>query len=390
MKKDIFQVFGIEKKEDKYTFALCEFFRDPNFRTRAAGFFGFHDGTYQCSRETILLDTKTEKRTKITPDIILHDSRGVAVIESKMFSGEGWMQTMDYESAQKCILQHFYCDDRPRDVRYYYFTLSASRAANQNFETLSWADFYVVTLSDMDFKDTVRNCLRDAILTQACAYQKAAEKISVLPYSQLFSESTYWVSPFSLFVSNSRVDLWSLDEDYAIVSHVVTGNGHSEFTTDLKKTTWVKQGKELLDNAHLFIRWEWKPHSIGIYLNWENFNPKYHCHNGIVYDYVATKQLGEGLRKQTVQNKHRYLDAWDKWYKDCAPEGIDHPSKTEAILRMLKYELDCTGLTVREVLEQAKPVIDYYESQISLLVAHLGQEDEWLTLCNSMGETVSH
>lgn len=374
IKKDILQVLEVETKEDKYTFALAAFMENEEFRNRAAGFFGFTNGNYDIARSSIILEHKTDDRTKITPDLILYNDEYIAVIESKMFSSEGFMQTKDYEWAQQDIKNHVIKlskKNKDRTIAYYYFTLSESKANSARFTTISWATMYAQTLHNIDFGDVVCNCLAAAIYRQAVHYLEVAKQPNKMLYEEMFNADYYWVTPFSIFASGSKNVLWELAEDFVIQNHVVTGPGHGDFTTDLKKKSWNKIWSKY-DNIHLFIRCEWSKNQMGVYLNWENFDTDNHVYDGVVYGYVATKNLEAGLQQMVVRNKHSYMKHWDS---SAAPLNVNKTAARNSVLRMLKYEIDCTDLTVGEVLNAAKEVIGYYEQEIERIL-------NCITLCD--------
>jgi hypothetical protein len=140
----------------------------------------------------------------------------------------------------------------------------------------------------------------------------------------------------------------------------------------------VKEGEQKYDNIHLFIRCVWSRDSLGIYLNWENFDSDNHkTDKGIVFDYIATKSdmIGKDLRRQIIENKHNFMAAWRG---NAALPGVSTTSRKASVLRMLKYEMDCTDLTVDDVLDRARPIIAYYETQITHIQAHTKQVGKYL------------
>ncbi len=365
---DIFQIFHLETREDKYTFALCEFLKNDEFRNRAKSFFGFDKENFDCIRESFVLDVPTKYRKKVTPDIILYDDSRIAVIESKMFSSEGYMQTEDYKSAEESILNAVnkkQFSSKKRTVGYYYFTLTGMLAKNSCFKAIYWSDFYTATLKNMNFQDQTLNCIADAILFQANEYNTlvSVDNLKNLLYRSLYSDKTYWIRPYSLFVSGVNNDLWGItDTDYSIYNGNINGQGHSEFTTNFKKSSWYKIGERPNDTVHLFIRCEWAKSGLYIYLNWENFNPETQINEeGTVSGYVATKDLSEDVKKQTIKNKHCYMK---QWQKQSHINTVTTTNRTDAVLRMLKCCIDCENKTIGEVLKEANQVIRYYEGEI--------------------------
>lgn len=379
---DIFQVFGIQTREDKYTFVLCEFLKNDEFRNRAKEFFGFSCANFNCTRESLTLEVPTAYRKKITPDIILYDDNRIAVIESKMFSSEGYKQTEDYKKAEELIINYINQKSpsaENRIVKYYYFTLTGMTAANSCFKPLYWSEFYKSTLKDMDFQDEALNCVANAIYSQAVQYGRLVsvenfEKLKELKYCDLFSNDTYWIRPYSLFASGVNNDLWELSSDYSIYNGNINGQGHAEFVTNLKKAIWKKEGIQPNDTIHLFIRCEWNKNELCVYLNWENYIPVEHKNmDGIVTYYIATKDLISLVKGQTIKNKHSYMDKW----RTMRPHinGVSVTSKKESVLRILKCTINCENKSIGEVLEEAKKVVKYYEGEIDYILKNTSLKD---------------
>lgn len=382
---DIFQIFHLQTREDKYTFVLCEFLNNAGFRNKAKAFFGFDRADFCCIRESFALENPTTDRKKVTPDMILYNNERVAVIESKMFSSEGYMQTEDYKSAEDTLLAAInekQPSSKKRAIDYYYLTLTGMLARNSCFQPIYWSDFYVATLTDTDFQDDTLNLLAGAIRSQASEYHRlvSADNLKNLLYDDLFSDTTYWIRPYSLFASGVNNELWGLTAtDYHIYNGNITGQGHSDFTTNFKKTSWYKLGEQTCDTAHLFIRCEWAKSGLSLYLNWENFDPQSQIsRDGIVIDYIATKSLSADIQKQTVQNKHHYMNQWQK------PDYIKNiaiTNKKDAVLRILKCTIDCKNRPIEDVLKEAAQVIAYYEKEILHILDALKPKNGLLVYC---------
>ena len=382
---DIFQVFGIQTREDKYTFVLCEFLKNDEFRNRAKEFFGFSCANFNCTRESLTLEVPTAYRKKITPDIILYDDDRIAVIESKMFSSEGYKQTEDYKKAEELIINYINQkspSEENRIVEYYYFTLTGMTAANSCFKPLYWSEFYKSTLKDMDFQDEALNCVANAIYSQAVQYGRLVsvenfEKLKELKYCDLFSNDTYWIRPYSLFASGVNNDLWGLSSDYSIYNGNINGQGHAEFVTNLKKAIWKKEGIQPNDTIHLFIRCEWNKNELGVYLNWENYIAiEQENKNGIVTYYIATKDLISPVKDQSIANKHCYMDEWKRnKKKHSGIKNLTNTDKKKSVLRILKCSINCDNKSVGEVLEEAKKVIEYYEGEINHILQNASLKD---------------
>ena len=105
---DIFKLFHVENKEDAYTFCLQAFIdNSESYRKKASKYWGFGDENpdYYVFRKAITINrSKSGIRGKIIPDLVLYNKTHISVIESKMFSQEGYMQSEDYEVARDAII----------------------------------------------------------------------------------------------------------------------------------------------------------------------------------------------------------------------------------------------------------------------------------------------
>ena len=241
---DLFQMLGIEYREDKYTYCLLKMIEcgDDAFRKKVGQYFGFSDGGYSYVRRTFTgIDSNTRKQ--ITPDFILYNKTRIAIVESKMFACEGNQQTLDYGNNAESIKKSLGIDEA--DVALYFMTLSGIKSEHQSFQPLKWNDFYEGILTDTEFEDECLEVVRKTILVQAEKYRFFEKGINDNPYCELFDTDQYWVSPFSLLSSGAYDEIWqevSGDEPFIVWNSEINGSGHSNFCTSLYKKSWKKEG----------------------------------------------------------------------------------------------------------------------------------------------------
>ena len=131
---DIFKLFRVEYREDIYTYCLKSMLDSGTneFRRRVGAQFGFDDA-FRFTREAYALSPNDggANRKNITPDLILYNERRIAIIESKMFSTEGYLQTKAYERGVNDIKRKL--DICEADVSFYYLTLAGTKAESESF-----------------------------------------------------------------------------------------------------------------------------------------------------------------------------------------------------------------------------------------------------------------
>ena len=382
---DVFQALSIDKKEDIFTFCLINFFNNSAlFRSKAAEFFGFQkdDSDYQVMRKTISI-TSSKTKSKIVPDLILHGKNHLAVIESKMFSLEGYNQSLDYSKAKNEII------DKVReiegsgkigdsvDVKYYYFTLLGSRAKSDVFETISWATFYSNTLNQVEFDDEVIELLRKAVLNRAEEYRDFEINYLRKPYKDITDNPNSWISPYSLFSEGILNDYWRFDSDIKVFNGKVNGKGHQEFRTDLYKEKWMRYGNYEEDNVYMFVRIEWKNNQINVFLNWEYWLVK----EGEFKDYIGYKSFlnnfNDSFKNILWPNKQRWREYISK---EPIPEGILLTGESEDMLHMMKAKIDVSdNKTISDIIGEIHYYWSIYEKYIEDALNNMRIENGYLT-----------
>lgn len=359
---DIFKIFEIETKEDKYTFCLQHMINEGgnDFRNKIAEYFNLN-GDYRCERKSFPVKSidgkKRSSRKHITPDLILISEQKAVVIESKMFSEEGDLQTLDYEGVMN--------DEFPeKQKEYYYLTLAGKKAENEEFKPVKWADFYTAVLSDIVFDDECLEMLRKTILNQAEKYLDFNVDRLSKSYNELFAdEERYWVTPYSIFVSGDYDDKWSDGGKYVINNLVIQGSGHAEIATDVSHKSWTKYNDKYSFNP--YIRIEWGRTNPVVWLCWEYYD---------------------------IQNNNRYLNPCDIEPKQVADSAvialksfkenwnnINHleikiTDRRERSLKALKGIVD-GNMKYEEVIRAIEEYISYYKEEIERILSSSGVED---------------
>lgn len=366
-KRDIFQIFQIENREDKYTFAFCAFFNScVEFRAKVADYFKVNRNELICVRETFNLQSVTTngKRQKITPDIVLFNNDTIIVLESKMFANEGYYQTLDYGCSEDIIKKQIYnkYKKQPKQIKYYFFTLAGLSAESSSFETITWADFYFETLSGLSFSNKYLDALRDSICFQSEQYLNFVKNINERLYKDLFSDDTYWVRPYSLFSSGNLNESFNIGTGYSISHGIVKGKGHADFVTNIDRDDWWKKGCGTCDNLHIFIRIHWKSSGPIVWLCWEYFNPN-------TYNYYPTDKLApETFKELGIGYLKEYKEAYQPQY-GCKKT----PNKDNAI-KALKNEVP-NNKSIPDTINSIKEIIDHYVNEINRIISSITNEE---------------
>ena len=373
---DIFKLFRVETKEDIYTYCLITMLENgnPDFKKRVGEQFGF-EGDYQIIRKSFDIpdDSDVKKKTKtITPDFVLYNSNHVSIVESKMFSSEGWSQTEDYSKGGESIKNEL--SEESASVAFYFLTLSGILAESKFFTPIKWTDFYEVILKDTIFKDETLEIIRKTILTQVEKYRKFERALLSEPYRGLFDKETYWITPLTLLSSGAYNNIWqtiSGEEPFYVSNIVISGHGHSEFVTDLEKLSWKKIGVGECDNIHLFIRIEWCEEQPIVWLCWE-YCPRY---GG---GYIATSKIEPpDFRNRAIEFLRSYKDNWEpnKLYTRFNIQRTDKKaSSIKALKCVINGDEDISG-----VIDGIKTVVLYYSQEINSIINAFFVTDECLT-----------
>lgn len=384
---DLFDYLKIDTKEDVYTFCLYAFLsKSFEYRKASASFWGFEGSEdYKSFRCSVNLDTETENgRTKITPDLILCNEKHVAIIESKMYSSEGWGQTKDYKDnidrIKSQIGEITGCDLRNADVKFYFFTLSGISANTEGFASVRWADYYAGTLSKVSsFGDEYLDIIRKAIINRAEDYLNFEKTYNNRSYSELVDNcNNSWIRPYSLFSSGLLDNVWGISvgdscDQYKINNGIVNGRGHSTFITDITdNSAWGMCGQTEEDNIWLFTRIEWNRKSVDIFLNWEYWkvSPDKQWTN-----YIPFGKLNSGLKEKSKDNRRKCCEELTQFCRD----GISIPAQKDNMLHMLKCTIEVSeNDTIGKVIDEVKTHLEQFFKAARLISNSLVQGKQYL------------
>lgn len=369
---DIFKLFRVEKREDIYTYCLKEMLENgtPAFKKQVGMQFGITED-YQVARESFELigDVDVKHRKKIIPDLVLYNSNHVSIVESKMFSSEGWSQTEDYTKGAESIKERLHIESA--SVSFYFLTLSGIVAESKSFTPIKWTDFYEAILKDTSFKDETLEVVRKTILTQVKKYRKFESDLFTEPYRALINPDAYWITPLTLFSSGTYNNIWqtiSGDEQFQVWNGEINGLGHSEFTTNLNKNSWRKKNVKFGIAVDLFIRIEWDLDPV-VWLCWEYRDET---------DYIPTKKIKPSeLKEQAIASLRKYKEIWQRDESSYSHLDIHPTGKRASSIKALKCIIK-GDKEISKVIEEIKSVINYYSVEIQKVINSFTAEDKQL------------
>ena len=376
MDVDIFELFHLSSKEDIYTFCLREFLeRDREFRKKTATEWGFSDTNeeYNVFRGSIKT-SKSDARNKIIPDLVLYNKSHVAVIESKMYSSEGYNQTTDYEKSKEDILKAISGEEAvsPKTVEFYYFTLLGVNSISDKFIVKKWADYYISVLSDYSFEDKTLELIRITILARAKSYKDFELNYKDRQYADLTDNHNSWISPCSLFSTGLLDSEWKMDSSkVSTESRTIHGVGHAAFSTDFFNLDNYKVENTKEDNVWLFTRVEWNCGSVDIFMNWEYWE-KYD--DGRWKDYYAFKRLSEEKKQISVEDKAKCIS----FLRDKLVDGISIPSEKKNMLHMLKASIKIEKQTIGELIDEIRVILLKFEEYKTEIHERLAVKDGYI------------
>ncbi|MBQ6462799.1 MAG: hypothetical protein IJJ59_05715 [Pseudobutyrivibrio sp.] len=380
---DLLELLHVDTKEDVYTFCLQAFLEGSiDCRRKSAKYWGFSDDDdYNVVRCAI--ESPTASRKVIIPDLMLFNNKHVAVIESKMYSSEGYKQTIDYDQAKEDILGKI--ETKATDISFFYFTLAGIPAENKEFKIVSWSEYYADVLEDIRFDnedDKGLKVLAAAIFERAKEYQTFSSDIKKQQYSDLINNKNSWIRPYSLFTNGLIDKEWNKSTKlYRIYNGVVHGQGHATYRTDIWKCDELSEnginycikGEDAHpdDNIFIFTRIEWSESSVQVILNLEYWR----VNNGVWEDYIPNKKLGDN-KEQSKNNREK---CWA--YIESLNTGMRIPSKKENALHMVIKDIDIENKNVGQIIEEIKVAMGKLEEIEDYLVKHIQKSNSgYLTL----------
>lgn len=387
---DIFDLLHLDTKEDAYTFCLSEFLtQSESFRKKSASQWGFEPNIsdYKVYRGAIEIEESSRgKRSKIIPDLVLYNDKHIAVIESKMYSSEGYMQTIDYKDSKARIIEYIKSKHpdkdnnfegmKESDVSFYYFTLAGVPASSPEFKVVRWADYYSKTLPGVVFGNEGLDAIGRAILNRSQEYQRFISDCDKIPYTAIVNNVNSWIAPYSLFSGDFLNPKWNLDSNiYTIYNGRVNGQGHSTFRTDIhKKGKQTLAGKRPEDNIWFFTRIEWEKDYVNVVINMEYWLVK----DGVWYDYIPNKKLPQEMTEISTRNRQEFCKYLERIQSE--DEELRIPAFKINMLHMIIKSVRTEGKTLGDVIREVSEYVSKFEEIKDCIVDNTWLDGDYLTI----------
>lgn len=179
-KKDVFEILGISNKEDCFTNLIAETFNESGSRefrnqfcraisNNKTNIYDSADAKIY-TRNVFNVESTNENggRSKIVPDILFvaPSQNVIVIIENKIFSDEGFKQTLAYSSIEfqnELIKLYSSNDAHNYKFEFYYMTLLGKKASSDMFSPLKWTDFIIDTCKDIEFVSPYNILISDMV-----------------------------------------------------------------------------------------------------------------------------------------------------------------------------------------------------------------------------------
>lgn len=367
---DLFEIFNA--REDNYTNMLHFMFEEyPPFREKFLQLiFGENISDAKFTTRSVYY---RENGGKNIPDIILSNHNHFAIIEVKVFSGEGANQTERYYAGREEMIKNLGID-ADADCRFRYLTINGDKPACSSFLPLKWED--------------VANCMEP----KNCPNDMECDMAQLL--MKQFRERIESTKPASINLDDKWVDavhaqLWSgPNRFYAGLQQldIFKSGWKSDSWTGFEKASnsynhsaayypadgsW--QGKELREAAeghevekcfdyHFEFKWEEAQSHLTVRLDY-HLNP-YYSKNAIEsIEQENLMEFAEECNKYRAGKARRLKRQWKQLALKIAPELSDcyshHISNYLLFLAQKEWNSETIkGLSVREVLALIAPFIE--------------------------------
>ena len=174
MNKDVFDILGINGREDSYTNLIYSIFTESEqFRVNLARYF-FNSDNASKLQMIIRSSYNTPKglSKKIVPDIILFDDKHLIIIEVKLFSDEGWKQLLRYSDAVDIIVNNINDINKyninSKESKIYFLTLDKKDIKDddaiyyKDVVSITWEDISKLFPNENDIKNEyLKICLKN-------------------------------------------------------------------------------------------------------------------------------------------------------------------------------------------------------------------------------------
>jgi hypothetical protein len=349
--KDIFEILGINSREDSYTDLLgYAFSKSAQFKSNfCLEFAGYVSDDFSLKIRNAHDYINLSSKRKEVPDMILISKlhNEIILIENKIFSVEGDMQTIRYseKSFVEAVKNRLKMSSAKFD-KFYYLTLDGSQSVSGNFISKRWSSVILNCTRNVEFEDQRLKILMNDLATRVNHYEQSKNSDLNISFLEYFKYCEKWVSPVKAFRNMSIETFDKIEKNYPVKVHFSdnTSNGrqllilfNNESWNLLNINAILKEipaanDLELIEfakcrNIHIEVNWSENSKRITQFIHYET-NP-----------YISYKKLDAISPKFALafnKNKDRFRDEILKnipngWKKNSKSKYIA-PIKTHYIL----------------------------------------------------------
>ncbi len=391
---DLFDIFNA--REDNFTNMLYFLYKkEPIFRTKFLKlifgedfeegdnkvFFKTRTAYWKYISENIVPDTNTgdeliskgcPKQTgKIVPDIILHNKEYFAIIEVKIFSGEGKQQTERYFEASKNIMENLKIEIDKDKQKYYFLTVNKAEPDCKEFSHISWTQI-ADCMGPNDCENEMAKLLTGQFEVRIESINYKDVDVDGLWKDQV--KSIKWSGAIRFYTAlESLFKKIEKENNIQWAGYHWTGYNKSSNSYELSASFYPDdgswQGKKLEEamqskdpnscyDYHFEFKWNEATNNLTMRLDYHLY--PYHSKNDI--EKIKDKNLQEFANKCNkirADNAREYKEKW----KEIASEYKDNYNHriTNNLMALVTIELksdELEDLTVNNVLEKIAPFIE--------------------------------
>ncbi len=281
---DVFDVLGISGREDSYT-DLLKFAFDNNehFKKNFSKYFSGNAikqyDDYKLWVRKQLPAIKLSERKKEVPDMVLFSkiNNDFVIIENKIFSGEGYKQTLRYSDEGFLIIVRGVLGLNEKAIaKFYYVTLDAIKPESRKFTPKRWGEVISNCCKDVEFVNTQLKFLMNDLNARSLSYDNIATPNGKEKLSEYTKKTDRWIDSYKLFTVffddfvEYGIKKLKLNSSYSYANK----NGDKQYLILFWDDEWKSKGREDIGfanvrNIHIELNWREKTNKLQLLIHYE-------------------------------------------------------------------------------------------------------------------------
>jgi hypothetical protein len=367
--KDIFDILGIGGKEDSYTDLIKHFFDNwLDFKKRFCILIAgeYKDDFDLKIRMTFDVENpETNKWEKILPDMVLNSREGniITLVESKIFSDEGYYQTARYVKHSKKIKEKLNMPNASF-INHKYVTLDGDKPSSEHFTALKWSDIVLKCCSKYkSLSDNRIKLLAEDLYMRAEEYINCPKPNDNECFSDYLKKEKRWITAYRLnrrFMEAATECVLEPKNDFVFRASSSNNRAGRQYLYYIYKHHWVRgdlniNRNDVCHHIHIESNWLVGSDKIKLAVHYETnpyipqkwFNESY---NEIKDEYYAVRnRFKEEFNKQIRNSKWKQRN----YYLTIAECEISTKSSFKEIKEWYEKQ---TALAIAAVDETLKKI----------------------------------